>query len=124
LVLAALTGAAAAVLGAFLHAATVVVGDAVLPVGLVPAVALVIAAGVLALRHSGPAGAWASATGWLAMVMALTWPRAAGDIVIPGTWYGYAFMGLGLLAALGLVGRAWWRELPTRTTTAEPSSVR
>jgi hypothetical protein len=58
----------------------------------------------------GPTGVWACSSGWILAVLVLSWPRAAGDIVIPGTWYGYAFLGLGFLVGLGPLVTAWWRR--------------
>jgi hypothetical protein len=57
-------------------------------------------------------------------ILLLTWPRGAGDIVVPGTWYGYAYLGLGMLIGLAFVARAWWRDLPARGASAESELVR
>jgi hypothetical protein len=112
-----MTGLATGVVGAFVHPAVVVGAGIAWPIGLPLALGLFGVALALANRAEGPAGAWACSSGWVLAVLVLSWPRAAGDIVIAGAWFGYAFLGLGFVLGLGPLVAAWWRR------TAVPTSA-
>jgi hypothetical protein len=95
-----LAGGLSALLGSFVHAATV--GWA--PVGLVAALGLSLACFVavgLAARRRGPVGLGAVA--WMLVVLVLSMPRPEGDLVVPGTPLGYAWLLGGLLVAAASV---------------------
>jgi N-acetyl-1-D-myo-inositol-2-amino-2-deoxy-alpha-D-glucopyranoside deacetylase len=108
--LAFVVGVAVGVAGAFLHTSVLLLAGIPWPTGLVLALGLFSVALVHAGRMEGPTGVWACSSGWILAVLVLSWPRPAGDIVIPGTWYGYAFLGLGFLVGLGPLVSAWWRR--------------
>jgi hypothetical protein len=93
---AALGGLLAGVLGSFVHAVRV----AGFPVGLPAALALCLAvflATGLASRRRGPVAL--AALTWLAVVVLLSARRPEGDIVVPGTGLGYAWLLGGTVAA-------------------------
>ena len=50
----------------------------------------------------GRSAAVAVAIGWVLAVLALTSTRPAGDVVVPGTWYGYAYLACGLAIVIGV----------------------
>jgi hypothetical protein len=105
-----LLGAVAALFGAFVHPGVRVVLDIAWPVGLVLALALEALSLRLAAGVSGRAGVWLTGSAWVAVVLVLTWPRAAGDVVVPGAWYGYAFLILGMGLAMVAATLAWVRS--------------
>jgi hypothetical protein len=88
-VVAAVGGFGAGLLGSFVHAAT----SYGVPVGLLAALGLslaVFATAGLATRSRGPvAGA---VVGWATVVLLLTVRRPEGDLVVPGTVLGYAWL--------------------------------
>jgi hypothetical protein len=94
--LAVVLGALAGLLGSFVHPVVV----AGLPLGLVCALVLsgsaFVAAGVAAGSRSGAA---AAAVGWLVPVLLLSAPRPEGDLVVPGTGLGYAWLVGGMVVA-------------------------
>jgi hypothetical protein len=104
LILSAVLGIGVAVVGAFTHTWTIVVGGTALVIGLPLALALLAVTVFVIAPRIHVASAWALASGWIVTVMVLSWPRAAGDVVIPGTWDGYTFLAAGLV--IGLVGAA------------------
>jgi hypothetical protein len=92
-------GVTTAVLGAFVHQMVVVLGI-VWPVGLVLAPALQIG-GLRWARDLDPrSGPWWCSAGWVIAVLALSLPRASGDIVVPATATGYTFLAVGLAVAV------------------------
>lgn len=93
-------GAAAGLLGAFVQSGVVVAAGIAWPLGLFLALGLEIGALLLAAGVADRAGVWLAGSGWVLTVLVLTWPRAAGDVVVPGTWYGYVFLGGGMLVAV------------------------
>jgi hypothetical protein len=102
-VVAAGFGALVATIGAFWQAGTVTVGSVQLPIGLVGALLVTYTgARVTASLTPGRSAAVASAIGWVLAVIALTSTRPAGDIVVPGTWYGYAYLACGLAIVVGV----------------------
>lgn len=97
LVVAAGFGLVVAVIGAFWQSAQVSVGSVRLPTGLLGALLITWAgAKVVSSLTPGRSAAVAVALGWIAGTVALTLSRGAGDIVVPGTWYGYLYLGGGL----------------------------
>jgi hypothetical protein len=106
-----LLGAVAAVFGAFVHPGVLVVGGIAWPVGLALALGIELLALRLAAGIAGRRGVWLTAAAWVALVLALTWPRVAGDVVVPSTWYGYAFLVLGMAVAMVWVTLAWARTV-------------
>ena len=80
LLAAAVAGAAAGLLGSFVHPLTVVL----LPVGLLLAFALSAAVFVTAGLLLGRAGAVAAGAGWVVTVLVLASPRPEGDLVVAG----------------------------------------
>jgi hypothetical protein len=125
LVVQVLLGIATAVVGAFIAPGVLVAWGVVWPVGLVVALLLTAVGLGVAARDGGLTGAWAAVGGWFATILALSWPRPQGDIVIPGTWYGYAFMLGGMAIAFAVVARQWWRTIPAAgsASVAHPSDV-
>jgi hypothetical protein len=66
---------------------------------------------------------WFTGGAWIAVVLVLTWPRAAGDVVVPGTWYGYAFLILGMGLAMVAATLAWLRsavQVPASASAIAP----
>jgi len=96
-------GGVVAVIGAFWQVGTVLIGSVLVPMGLGGALLITWAgARVISSLTVGRAGAVAMAVGWLIGAFALTSNTAAGDLVVPGTWYGYAFLGGGLVIVTGV----------------------
>jgi len=95
LVPAVLAGAVAGLLGSFVHA----VEPAGLPLGLLLAWALSAGVFVTCGLALGRAGAVAAAGGWLLVVLLLASQRPEGDLVVPGSTEGYAWLLGGMLVA-------------------------
>lgn len=89
-------GAVGGVLGSFVHP----LRPGGLPLGLLGALALT-AAGCAAARllAGSRSGGAAAALGWLAPVLLLSAPRPEGDLVVPGTGAGYAWLVGGTVVA-------------------------
>lgn len=113
LVAALLLGAAAGVLGSFVHPMQVVG----VPVGLLCGLALTAAAvatgGLLAGARTG---AVAAAVGWVLPVLVLSTRRPEGDLVVPGTAAGYLWLLGGTLVAGATV--AWPYTTGRRASSA------
>ena len=111
-----LAGGLSGLLGSFAHGATV----ARLPVGLAAALGLslacFVAVGAAARRRAPVAVAGVS---WVLVVLVLSLPRPEGDLVVPGTALGYAWLLLGLLAAAAAVCVPYG-SVPTRARTGAP----
>jgi hypothetical protein len=75
------------------------VGELVLPVAHVAVVAGNLALGLTGGRLVGRGGAAGPGAVWLAVAMTLGSRRAEGDLVVPGTGAGTAYLALGALAA-------------------------
>jgi hypothetical protein len=97
--LAVVVGAVTGVLGAFVHQQVLVLGAA-LPVGLVLAPLIQIGGLRWARDLDGRTGPWICSAGWVVAVLVLSLPRLSGDIVIPATAVGYAFLAVGLAVAV------------------------
>jgi hypothetical protein len=74
-------------------------GELVLPVAHVAVVAGNLCLGLAAGRLVGRAGAAGPGAVWLVVAMTLGSRRAEGDLVIPGTGAGVAYLALGALSA-------------------------
>ena len=95
-----MAGAGAGLLGSFAHAATV----RGLPLGLAAALGLCLAVFLLAgllSRRKGPVGL--AAGGWVLVVLLLSVPRPEGDLVVPATPLGYAWLLGGAVVAVAAV---------------------
>jgi hypothetical protein len=120
-----LVGAVAALFGAFVHPGVFVVAGFAWPVGLFLALGVELLALRLAAGVAGRRGVWLTAATWIVVVVALTWPRAAGDVVVPGAWYGYAFLLLGMVVAMVSVTLVWARSVvpqAPKPSADEPAS--
>jgi Family of unknown function (DUF6113) len=123
--LALVAGVAAGVLGCFTFAYT----DASLPIGLVVALCLCLAVFVtagLAMRSRGAAAL--AAAGWFVTVGFMSMQRPEGDLIVPATTLGYAWLLVGtLVAGLSLappyaaVSRAYARRVPVDALAEESS---
>ncbi len=116
-VLALAAGAAVGVLGSFVHPLT----WAGLPYGLLLAIVLTGAVMVTAgLATGSRSGAGCAAAGWLAVVVTLSSPRSEGDLVVPGTALGYAWLLLGtFVVVLGVAVPYRLLLPPARPSPAE-----
>ena len=108
LLAAAVAGAAAGLLGSFVHPLTVVL----LPVGLLLAFALSAAVFVTAGLLLGRRGAVAAGAGWVVTVLLLASPRPEGDLVVPGSAGGYVWLFGGTLLAAGCLALPYGRLPP------------
>ena len=119
-VAALLAGAAAGVLGSFVHP----LRWHGLPYGLVLGLALtfsvVVTAGLLTRSRSAAA---AAGLGWLVATVTLSVQRREGDLVVPATSLGYAWLLGGLVVVM--VAMAWpYSLLPVRRSTGEAAEDR
>ena len=93
---AALAGIAAGLIGSFAHAVTAYG----VPVGLLAGLALTLAVCATAGLAAGSRGPSAcAALGWVSIVFLLSTSRPEGDLVVPGTLLGYAWLLGGTLVA-------------------------
>lgn len=93
---AVVAGAAAGVLGSFVHAYT----THRVPVGLLVALALSLAVfGTAGLAGRARSGTLAAAAGWLLAVAYLSLQRPEGDLVVPASTLGYCWLLGGTLVA-------------------------
>ena len=121
LLAAAVAGAAAGLLGSFVHALTVVL----LPVGLLLAFALSAAVFVTAGLLLGRGGAVAAGAGWVVTVLLLASPRPEGDLVVPGSAGGYVWLFGGTLLAAGCLALPYGRlPRPSVQPSATPGGGR
>jgi hypothetical protein len=99
-----------AVWGAFLVPFRV--GATVVPVSLVIAVVGNVLVGRAASRLAGSAGALGTGVLWVGLALVLSSRRAEGDVVVPGTTVGMAFLLSGALASAVAYGAAVLRPAP------------
>jgi len=101
-----------AVWGAFLVPFRV--GGTIVPVSLVVAAVGNVVVGRAASRLAGSPGALVTGGLWIAVTLVLSSRRAEGDVVVPGTPVGTAFLLAGALASAGAYGAAVLRPAPGR----------
>jgi hypothetical protein len=82
------------------------VGGTLVPVSLVIAVVGNLLVGRAASRVAGSTGALGTGVLWIAVTLALASRRAEGDVVVPGSTVGLAFLLVGALASAGAYGAA------------------
>jgi hypothetical protein len=113
---AALAGAAAGLLGSFVHPLSVLG----VPVGLLLALGLSAGVFVTGGLLVGRPAAVAAAVGWVAVVLLLASPRPEGDLVVPASVTGYGWLLGGTLLA-GCCVAVPYHRAPRRT--AQPSAT-
>lgn len=113
LVPAAVAGAAAGLIGSFVHPLSVLGA----PLGLLLALGLTASVSVTGGLLLGRPAAGAAGVGWVATVLLLASPRAEGDLVVPATASGYLWLLGGTLLVVGCVA------LPYSRRTARPSGA-
>jgi len=114
-------GAAAGVLGSFVHPLRV----AGLPGGLLLALALCVTViGAAGLLVGSRSGAGAAAVGWLVMVLLFAAPRAEGDLVVAGDPAGYLWLFGGTLAAGLAIGWPYGRRARADRSSARGADGR
>lgn len=119
LLLAVAAGAVAGVLGSFVHP----VEAAGLPVGLLLAAATSVGAWVTCGLLLGRPGSAAAVLGWLVVVLLLSSRRPEGDLVVPGTAAGYAWLLGGLLLGAGCVALPYRRPGRAPAAPSEPAAA-
>jgi hypothetical protein len=88
------------------------VGGTLVPVSLVIAVVGNVLVGRAAARLAGSGGALATGVLWLGVAFVLSSRRAEGDVVVPGSTVGTAFLVSGALASAVAYGAAVLRPAP------------
>ncbi|MDR7384235.1 hypothetical protein [Promicromonospora iranensis] len=111
-VLAVLLGVVMGGLGTVVHR----FGDESWYLGLVLALALTAAAGVLARAWAGYGTLLGFGVGWVAMVQALSLPGSGGDVVVPAGALGmvWSYAGVAVLAVVAFLPSSWFAEVPAR----------
>ena len=84
--------------------------------GLLLALALTVAGGVLARAWSGYGTLLGFGVGWVAMVQALSLPGSGGDVVVPAGTLGmvWSYAGVAILAVVAFLPSSWFAEVPAR----------
>jgi hypothetical protein len=110
--LAVLLGVVMGALGTVVHR----FGDESWYLGLVLALALTAAAGVLARAWAGYGTLLGYGVGWVAMVQALSLPGSGGDVVVPAGVLGmvWSYAGVAVLAVVAFLPSSWFAEVPAR----------
>lgn len=108
LVPALVAGAAAGLLGSFVHALTPVG----LPLGMAVAMGLSAAVFVTCGLALGRRGAVVAAGGWVVVVLLLSTQRPEGDLVVAGSLAGYVWLLGGMVLAGGCIAPAYGRRRP------------
>lgn len=114
----AAAGAAAGLLGSFVHPLTA----GLLPFGLLLAGALSAADVVTAGLLAGRAGAVATGLGWVSAVLVLSGRRPEGDLVVPGTALGYGWLLGGTVLVIGAAALPYGRYRRFRAPAAAPKT--
>jgi N-acetyl-1-D-myo-inositol-2-amino-2-deoxy-alpha-D-glucopyranoside deacetylase len=110
-------GVTVGVLGSFVHPLTWHGLPYGLLLGLVLTGALMVAAGLATSSRSAPLLA---AAGWLVVVVTLSSPRSEGDLVVPGTALGYAWLLAGtFVVVLGVMLPYRLLARPTRPAPSQ-----
>ncbi len=81
-------------------------GGTLVPVSLVIAVVGNVLVGRAGARVAGSTGAVVPGVLWVGLTLVLSGRRAEGDVVVPGTAVGLAFLVVGALASAGAYGAA------------------
>jgi hypothetical protein len=115
-VVALAVGATVGVLGSFVHPLTWQGVPYGLLLGLVLTGALMVTAG---LATGGRTAPLLAAAGWLVVVVTLSSPRSEGDLIVPGTTLGYAWLLVGTFVVVLGVGLPY--RLLARPTRPAPS---
>lgn len=117
---AVVAGAAAGLLGSFVHALTPVG----LPLGMVVALALSVAVFVTCGLALGRRGAVVSAGGWVVVVLLLSTQRPEGDLVVAGSAAGYVWLLGGTVLAGCCIVPAYGRRrsIPGGAPSGAPSA--
>ncbi|MFC7023334.1 hypothetical protein ACFQHV_09310 [Promicromonospora thailandica] len=110
--LAVLLGVVLGALGTVVHRYG---GDPWYP-GLVLALALTVAAGVLARAWAGYGTLLGFGVGWVGIVQALSLPGSGGDVVVPAGVLGmvWSYAGVALLAVVAFLPAGWFADVPAR----------
>lgn len=110
--LAVLLGVVMGALGTVVHR----FGDESWYLGLVLALALTVAAGVLARAWAGYGTLLGFGAGWVAIVQALSLTGSGGDVVVPAGVLGmvWSYAGVALLAVVAFLPSSWFAEVPAR----------
>lgn len=90
------------------------VGGTLVPVSVVLAVVGNVVVGRAAARLAGSSGALATGVLWTGLALVLSSRRAEGDVVVPGSAVGMAFLLAGALASAVAYGAAVLRPAPDR----------
>ena len=90
------------------------VGGTLVPVSVVVAVVGNVLVGRAASRLAGSTGALVTGGLWIAVTLVLSSRRAEGDVVVPGSAVGMAFLVTGALASAVAYGAAVVRTPPDR----------
>ena len=114
-------GAAAGVLGSFVHPLRLLGVPVGLAVGLALTGAVVAGAGA---ATAGRGGAAAAGVGWLLPVLALSAPRPEGDLVVAGNPLGYAWLLGGLVVVGGGLALPYAGRTVPEAPTAPPAGDR
>ncbi len=88
------------------------IGATLVPVSLVIAVVGNVLVGRAGARVAGSTGAVVPGVLWVGLTLVLSGRRAEGDVVVPGTVVGLAFLLAGALASAGAYGAAVLRPAP------------
>jgi hypothetical protein len=91
-------------------------GDDSWYLGLLLALALTAAAGVLARAWAGYGTLLGFGVGWVAMVQALSLTGSGGDVVVPAGMLGmvWSYVGVAVLAVVAFLPPSWFAEVPAR----------
>lgn len=111
--LAVLLGVVTGALGTVVHR----YGDDSWYLGLVLALALTTAAGVLARAWAGYGTLLGFGVGWVGIVQVLSLPGSGGDVVVPAGVLGlvWSYAGVALLAVVAFLPASWFAEVPARS---------
>ena len=89
------------------------VGSTLVPVSLVIAVVGNVLVGRAASRLAGSTGPLVTGVLWVGLTLVLSSRRAEGDVVVPGSAVGLAFLVVGALASAVAYGAAVLRPVPS-----------
>jgi len=105
-------GGLIAAIGCFWQSGQIFVGSTSIPIGLLAALAITwTGCTVVGSLTTTAAASFAVGAGWVLTVLTLSAQRPAGDLVVPGAWYGYAFLVGGLLIVVISIFRSGIKNL-------------